>query len=285
MIGSRIESINILSGTAGSSAGLFRWRGSDTDLQITKLFGLGDVGEPQPLGDSDVSWNVLLGGAIARYAGTNRFTDTVLEGNESRTSGLVMSLEGGVRFSFPSDFSSRATLGLIYGRTKSEFDANTPAGLQAEQAFGGGFVNWLVDTLTIAPSLDLAWRPRFGDFTLMPSSRIIYFRTEQLHSTSDELDVAGDSISWINRLDGDYKTPWDIGGYPLHFGGHFSRVDLGGNLRDGLQSNYFYEIGPRLVADVWEDLWIIQFLGLSATYFWSNTLSGWTWAIEMNLKF
>lgn len=284
-VGSRIESITILSGTAGSAAGLFRWRGSDADLEITKLFGLGDVGEPQPLGDSDVSWNAVLGGAIAHYVSTNRFQDTILEGNETRTSGLVMSLEGGARFSFPSDFSSRATLGLIYGRTKNQFDAGTPTGQQVEQAFNGGFVNWLVDSITVAPSLDVAWRPRVGDFTFMPSSRVVYYRTEQFHSTSDELDIAGNSTAWTNRLDVDYKTPLDIGPYPLHLGGHFSRVNLYGNVRDGLQSNYFYDVGPRLVADVWEDCWIIQFLGVSATYFWSNTLSGWTWAIELNLKF
>jgi hypothetical protein len=280
-VGSRIESITILSGTAGSAAGLFRWRVHDANLEISKVFGLGDVGE----GDSGISWNAVVGGALGHYVGINQFNDTVLEGNESRTSGWAMSLEGGARVNFPADLSSRLTLGVIYGRTKNQFDAQTPTGQQVEQVAGGGFVNWVVDSITLAPSFELSWRPRIGDFSFIPSSRVVYYRTEQLHSNSDALEVGGDSTTWTNRLDADYKTPWDIGGYSLHLGGHFSRVNLYGNVQDGLQSNYFYEAGPRIVAEVWDDLWIIQFLGLSATYFWSNSFSGWTWAIEMNLKF
>jgi hypothetical protein len=33
------------------------------------------------------------------------------------------------------------------------------------------------------------------------------------------------------------------------------------------------------------DLSIIGFLGLSASYFWSNKIAGWSWAIQVNLKF
>jgi hypothetical protein len=278
----RIEGVNILSGTAGSSAGLFRWNFSDIDLSINKLNGLGDAGDPMPIGGTPLAWNVVLGGAIASFTGHNHFLGTPLEGNESRSSGTVLSFEGGAHLYFPFDLSSRVTLGLIYGRTKNEFEAKTPLG---QEVVNDGLTNWVVDTLTIAPSIDLAWKPRVGAFTFQPSSRFIYFRSDQLHANTDFLDVTGNSYLWNNQMDVDYRTPLDLADWPLHLGAQFNRFDLAGSIRDGFKTDYFYSAELRVLAEMHGDLSIISFIGPAVTYFWSNKFSGRSFAIQINLKF
>jgi hypothetical protein len=278
----RIEGVTILSGTAGSSAGLFRWKFDDIDLSVNKLYGLGDASDPMPTGVPRIAWNLVLGGAIASFTAHNKFLDTPLEGNETRTSGTAVSFEAGAHFYFPADLSSRITLGLIHGRIKHELDAETPFG---QEVLDAGLGNWALDTLTMAPSLDLAWKPRVGRFTFTPSTRFIFFRTEQLHANTDLLDASGSSYLWNNQLDVDYKSPLHLAAYPIHFGGEFNRYDLGGDIRNGLKTDYFYSTQLRVLAELHGDLSIISFLGPSATYFWSNKFSGWSWAIQVNLKF
>jgi hypothetical protein len=278
----RIEGVTVLSGTAGSSAGLFRWKFSDIDLSVSKLNGLGDVGDPSPIGETGLAWNGVLGGAIASFTAHNRFLDTPLEGNQARTSGTVLSFEGGGHVYFGLGLSSRITLGLIYGRVKHDFDAETPIGQEVVDA---GLGKWSLDTLTLAPSADLAWRRPFGRFTFQPSTRLIYFRTQQLRSSTDLLDVTGNSTSWNNQMDLDYKSPLQVSSYPIHFGAQFNRFDLGGTMRDGLKTDYFYSAELRALAELHGDLSIISYLGPTATYFWSNKFSGWSWAIQVNLKF
>jgi hypothetical protein len=278
----RIESVTVLSGSAGSSAGLFRWNVSDIDLSITKLNGLGDAGDPMPFGDSAYAWNLVLGGSIASFTAHNHFLDTPLEGNQSRSSGWTLSFEGGAHFYFPYDLSSRVTLGLIYGRTKNKFDAGTTEG---QEVVDTGLTGWVVDTFMLAPSIDLAWKPTVGDFTFQPSSRIIYFWSDQVHSTTEALDVGGVSYSWNNQMDIDYRSPLSISDYPLHFGTQLNRFDLGGEMRNGLKTDYFYSAQLRVLAEMHGDLSVISFLGLTGTYFWSTAFSGWAWAIQLNLKF
>jgi hypothetical protein len=280
---SRIEGVTVLSGTAGSSAGLFRWNLTDIDLSVSKLNGLGDVGKRTSLVDGPaLSWNGILGGAIASFTAHNHFLDTPLEGNESRSSGAVVSFEGGAHLYYPAGLSSRVTLGLIYGRTKNEFTVGSPIGQEIVDA---GLANWVIDSLTIAPSVDLAWKPHFGPFTFTPCSRYMFFRSEQLHSNSDVLNVTGNSYMWNNQFDVDYKSPLEIAVYPIHFGTQFNRFDLGGDLRGAFKTDYFYSAEFRVLAEMHGDLSAISFIGLCTTYFWSNAFSGKSWAIQVNLKF
>jgi hypothetical protein len=278
----RVEGVTILSGSAGSSAGLFRWNFSDIDLSVTKLNGLGDVGDPTPIGDTGLSGNVVLGGAIASFTGHNRFLDTPLQGNQARSSGTTLSFEGGGHFYFGVGLSSRITLGLIHGRVKYDFDAETPTG---QEVVTSGLGKWDLDTLTIAPSADLAWKSHVGNITFTPSTRLIYFRAEQLHSSTDLLDVTGNSTTWNNQMDVDYKSPLHLASYPIHFGAQLNRFDLGGTIRDGFKTDYFYSAELRTLAELHGDLSVISFVGPTATYFWSNKFSGWSWAIQVNLKF
>ena len=278
----RIEAVSILSGTAGSSAGLFRWNFSNIDLSISKVNGLGDVGDPTPVGDSGLSWNVVLGGALASFTSHNEFLDTPLEGNKARSTGAVVSFEGGAHFYFPLDLSSRATLGLIYGRMKNEFEVRTSLGQDVSDV---GLTNWVVDTLTVAPSIDLAWKPHVGRFTFQPSIRYIYYWIDQVHAVPDTLDASGNSTVWNSQLDVDYLTPYAIATYPIHLGAQVNRFDLRGELRGGMQTGYYYSTELRVLAELHGDLSVVSFLGLCTNYFWSNAFSGRSWAIQVNLKF
>jgi hypothetical protein len=278
----RIDAVTVLSGSAGTSTGLFKWKSNDIDLDIGKLNGLGDVGDPAPLGNSGLSWNFVLGGSLGSFTAHNKFIGTALDGNESRSSGGAISVEGGTHFYFPADFNSRATLGLIYGRTKNEFDATTSAG---QQVVNAGLTDWVVDVFMLAPSIDLAWTPKVGAFTFQPSTRIIYFWSDQIHSNSELLDVGGSSWSWNNQMDVDYRTPLRLASYPIHLGAQFNRFDFGGEIRNGLKTDYFYSTEFRIVAELQGDLSFISFLGLAADYFWSNAFSGWSWGISFDLQF
>jgi hypothetical protein len=56
-IGSRVEAMTILGGDFALAGGNYKFTGrSDTEMDISKLGGAGDAGEPQKLGDLDVAW-------------------------------------------------------------------------------------------------------------------------------------------------------------------------------------------------------------------------------------
>ena len=63
--GNHIEALTILGGDFGLSDGSFKSTGdgmfrrteySDTQLDVTKIGGAGDVGDPRPLGSSGIGW-------------------------------------------------------------------------------------------------------------------------------------------------------------------------------------------------------------------------------------
>ena len=64
LIGDRVETMSILGTQSGGSGGTYLFDANDTALDIFRIIGRGDVGDPKPIGDSGVGWNLLFEGGI-----------------------------------------------------------------------------------------------------------------------------------------------------------------------------------------------------------------------------
>lgn len=77
-LGTRVEALTILGGDFGLSDGRYKSTESDeplgnrpdSELSVTKIGGWGDVGDPQPLGNSGIGWQPRLQGNVGWLTST-----------------------------------------------------------------------------------------------------------------------------------------------------------------------------------------------------------------------
>jgi hypothetical protein len=74
-------------------------------------------------------------------------------------------------------------------------------------------------------------------------------------------------------------------GRQLRVGGHVARAELSGGLETSLKTDYLYDTGGRVVVDLVGLLWKLEYLGIGATYFFSDNFSGWSYGVEVAFKF
>jgi len=74
-------------------------------------------------------------------------------------------------------------------------------------------------------------------------------------------------------------------GCELRSGGYFSRQELYGDIRDGLKTDYLYEVHGRVVLDLLGKLWKVKYLGLGGSYSWGENIDGWSFGADVNFKF
>jgi hypothetical protein len=125
------------------------------------------------------------------------------------------------------------------------------------------------------------WRRSVFTFT----SRYTFYHTESFDSTSEFVNVDGNSQAWENRLDVDVPLGWKLFGQELRTGGFFNHVEMFGGLEEGLNSSYLNTANARLVADLLGKVWKVKWVGIGVSYFWGDNFAGWSAGLDLQFQF
>lgn len=294
-IGTRIEALTILGGDFGLSGGNFKSTGSGvlqpgehtgTTLDVTKLGGAGDIGDPRPLGNLGVGWQPTVQGNMGYLESTNSLHSPLLEGDTSTFRDFAIEFGGGARLWLSDAFSVAPTLMAMYGHTSNTYTAESIfMRTNLAQAIRAGVADWRVDTWTVRSALDIRYVIRWDRLIITLSSDPTYFHTESFRSSNIGLDVFGDSGSLDNKIDLDIPLGVQLHGHELRTGGYFSRTELYGDLKDGLGVQHINEMHARLVADFLNQFWKLQWIGIGGSYLWGTNIRGWTFGADVTFRF
>jgi hypothetical protein len=294
-IGTRVEALTILGGDFGLSDGSLKSTGSgmfrrseytDTQLDITKIGGAGDIGDPEPLGDLGVGWQPRLQGNMGYLESTNRIHGAPLEGDTSTFRDFTIQFGGGARFWLTESFSLAPTIMGMYGHTSNIYTA-TSAFMRRNLASITklGLVDWRVETWTLRPALNLQYVLRWERLIITLSSDPTYFHTESFKSSNAAVQVNGDSGSLANKVDIDIPLRVELYGHELRTGGYFSRTELYGDVKEGLAVQHINEVHGRLVLDYLNQFWKVQWIGIGGSYIWGTNIRGWTFGADVAFRF
>jgi hypothetical protein len=288
-IGDRVEAATILGGDYGVGGGAYNSGsgGNNVDLNISKFGGYGDVGAPQQLGNLDIGWQPRLQGSMGYLTAKKHYgSASLLHGDQNENKTFAIQFGGGARFWFDEQFSIAPTLMGMYGHSENSYTAKSAFGVAnkttAQQL---GLIDWTVDTWTIRPSMDFQYKYTWGRTIFTFSSDPTYYYTESFHSSSANVDVNGNSVTWENKIDVDVPLGVELWGHELRTGGYFSRMELYDGIRDGLNSEYLYEVHPRIVLDFLGELWKVQWIGIGVSEYWGNDFTGWSVGADVAFRF
>jgi len=286
-IGNRVEALTILGGDYGVSGGSFHSTGnSDVDFNISKFGGSGDVGDPEKLDGLDIGWQPRLQGSMGYVDAKNHLNSTLLNGDQSEYKTFAIQFGGGARFWLNDRLSIAPTFMGMFGHTSNDYTAASAfmmANLPRAQQIG--LVNWRTDTWTVRPALNIQYVYAWDRTLLTVSSDPTFFHTQSFNSSSSNISVGGDSGSMANKFDVDIPLGTELYGHELRTGGFFSRTELYGDLKSGLNTDHLYEVHTRLVLDFLNQLWKVQWLGIGGSYIWGSSFTGWTVGADVAFRF
>src|ERR1700722_5514022 len=132
-IENRIESLTILGGDFGLTDGTFRSHGPfdpvesnvDVKYDVDKFGGSGDVGDPQAIGDSGISWQPWLQGNMGYLDSKYEMGSGQLAGDTNKVTTKAIEFGGGARFWFGDSFSVAPTLMGLYGHTSDDYEVHS----------------------------------------------------------------------------------------------------------------------------------------------------------------
>lgn len=284
-VGARVEAMTVLGGDYGVSGGTYN-ADNGTDISITKFGGLGDVGDPRPLGLGDIKWQPRFQGNMGYLTTERQFHSGLLAEDKTENSTFAIQFGGGARFWFNEHLSLTPTLMGMYGHSENDFSARSAFSQANKSALKqAGLIDWDADTWTIRPGAELGyvWMWKRTTFTL--SSSFAYFHTEDFNTSSSQVSVDGNSQTWENKIDVDIPLGKKIFDRELHTGGFFSRTEFFGDIEDGISADHLYEVHGRLVLDFLGKLWKVKWLGIGGSYLWGNTFDGWSIGVDAAFKF
>jgi Solitary outer membrane autotransporter beta-barrel domain len=304
-IGQRVEATAIL-GTqnVASRAGL-GWTLNNTAGAIYKIPWETELRAPVPLASSNEIWapvferppgdtNFNLGtflrwapvfqGGIGYGQFADDFNNSVLEGNESDYYTVALSMGLGPRVYFgDSGFSILPTFSMLYAYTENDFKGNTPAGEAVVQ--NGQYVNWYVNTFSLAPGFEFRYKKTFGRWTPLFSSTFAYFNTRPITRSTDALSFRSQSEALANKVDLDYLTSLKPINFPMHIGGDFIRTDLYDGLRNALGTDFYYQTDGRITFDILGRIWKVKDVGITGGYFWCSAFRGYSIGLQGSMQF
>ncbi len=294
-IGNRIEALTILGGDFGLSDGSLRSTGSgvlrpkeytDTQLDVTKIGGAGDIGDPQPLGHSGIGWQPRVQGNMGYLESTNFIHGAPLDGDTSTFRDFAIQFGGGARFWFSEHLSMAPTIMGMYGHTSNTYTAVSAFGRNnLARLTGLGLVDWQVQTWALRPALNLQYLITWDRLIVTLSSDATYFHIQSFQASNKGVQVDGDSGSWSNKVDFDVPLGVRLDGHELRTGGYFSRTELFGDLKSGLNVQHIDEVHGRLVLDFLNQLWKVQWIGIGGSYLWGTNIRGWTLGADVAFRF
>ena len=291
-IGNRIEALTILGGDFGLAGGLFRSRvtvqgaqSTDTQLQVGKLGGAGDVGDIRPLGDLSIGWQPRVQGNMGAVTSTNHLHG-MLEGDTSTFEAKGIEFGGGARFWVNDQLSFAPTIMALYGHTTNTYTA-VSAFMQAnlDRAVQAGLVNYNVDTITVRTASDVQYLVDWGRTIVTLTMEPVWFHTESLSSSNSNVKVNGDSGTLAGIIDVDIPLRHDLFGHELRTGGYYRHTLLFGGLESGLDMSQMNELHGRIVLDFLNQLWKVQWLGIGVSYLWGSNINGWSGGLDATFRF
>ena len=288
-IGNHVEAATILGGDYGVGGGSFNGGSGDknAEISISKFGGSGDVGSPQPLGNLGIGWQPRLQGSMGYLTAKNTYDSaSMLHGDKNEDKTFAIQFGGGARFWFNDAFSIAPTFMGMYGNTMNNYTAKSAFGMANEaEAKQLGLIDWTVNTWTVRPAMDFQYKYVWHRTIFTLSSDPTYFYTESFNSSSSNLKISGNSVTWENKLDVDVPLGMELWGHELRTGGYFSRTELYDGIRDGLNSEYLYEVHPRIVLDFLGELWKVQWIGIGVSEFWGHDFTGWSVGADVAFRF
>ena len=286
-IGDRVEALTILGGDFGLAGGSYKFSGqNDTDIDVSKFGGSGDVGDPQKLGKSDIGWQPRLQGSMGYVDAKSGVHSGPLSGGTDEFRIFAIQFGAGARFWLNDRLSLAPTLMGMYGHTSSEYTA-TGAFMQANlgRASRMGLLGLNEDTWTLRPAVNIQYLLTWDRTIITLSSDPTFFHTESFSSSNSNDVIDGNSGSLADKIDVDIPLGKRLYGHELHTGGFFSRTELFGDLKDGLDAQHLYEAHGRLVLDFLNQLWKVQWMGIGGSYVWGSNFTGWTVGADIAFRF
>ena len=286
VIGNRVEAVTILGGDYGAAGGIYTFRGGDVaNLSIGKIGGGGDIAEARPLGETGLKWAPVGLANLGHITALNEFRTGYLRGNKSEYDVLAAQLGGGARFYFTDQLSVAPAISGIYGHTENDFKPENTIGELVQATAKGTYVDWRIDTWSVAPSFEAQYEWPWERVAFEFSSRYTFFHTEDFRSSSAVVGVNGDSHVWENKFDVDVPLGWKLFGRELRTGGFFARTELFGGAADGLNENHVYTVNGRFVMDLLGKVWKVRWLGFGASYLFGDRFDGWTAGVDLRFQF
>jgi len=286
--GTRVEAFDILGGDYGLNGGSYKGTEQNVDMNVSKFGGMGDVGDPMPIGNTGIAWQPRLQGSMGTLTTDKTYgnSNPLIKGDKNQYDTFAIQFGGGARFWFNDNLSLAPTIMGMYGYTENSYTAHSAFGqANLAAARAAGVVDWDIDTWTIRPACELAyvftWRRTI--FTL--TSDGTYFHTENFASTNPNLDINGNSEMWQNKIDVDVPLGVQIFNHELRTGGYFSRSDFYGDLNTGLNTEHLYEVHGRVVLDFLGQLWKCQWIGLGYSYLWGSNFTGVSYGLDVAFRF
>jgi hypothetical protein len=293
-IENRIEALTILGGDFGLSDGSFS---SDSRQQpgrasthvesgVTKAGGAGDVGDPRPLGLLNIGWQPRVQGNFGYLESENLPREGLRASDRSVFRTWALEFGVGARLWLTDRVSVAPTMSGLFGHTANTYTARS-AFLKANQTLATqlGLINWSVDTWTVRPAVNAQYVINWHRSLITLSSDLTYFYTEDFGSSNRNVHISGDSGSLANKIDLDIPLGIKLGGHELRSGGYFSRTEMYGDLKTGLEVHHLNEIHGRLVADFLNQFWKVQWLGVGASYLWGPNITGWAVGADVAFRF
>jgi hypothetical protein len=289
MVGDRVETLTVFGGDYGLSGGNYKsFRNPDgkVDVSVNKFGGYGDIGDPEPLGDTGIGFQPRLQGSMGTIDSKKVFQTGELQGDVTKYDTFAIQFGGGGRFWFNDHLSLAPTIMGMYGHTENKYAAYSAFGqANYQEANQLGLINWTADTWTVRPAGNVQYLYTWHRTILTLSSDYTYFHTESFNTSTSNLKINGDSETWKNQIDVDIPTGKQLWGHELRTGGYFNRQELFDGLKSGTGTDHLYEIHPRLVLDFLGELWKVQWIGIGVSYIWGGPISGWAFGADIAFQF
>ena len=288
VVGDRIEAMTIFGGDVGLSGGSFKsFRNQDgkTEISLDKFGGAGDIGDPEPLGNTGIGFQPRLQGSMGYMEAKKVYTAGDLQGDVNKYQTFAIQFGGGGRFWFGDHLSIAPTFMGMYGHTKNLYTANNPETQALAAQYDEELVNWHADTWTVRPAANVQYVYTWHRTIFTLSSDYTYFHTESFDSSSSLIKINGDSEVWEPKIDVDVPLGKMLWGHELRTGGYFGREQFFDNLKSGVGTDHLYEIHGRVVLDFLGQLWKVQWIGLGYSYMWGGPISGYSVGADIAFRF
>jgi hypothetical protein len=284
----RVEALDVIGADYGLNGGSYE-SDNNVKVNISKFGGMGDIGDPIPIGTTGLAWQPRLQGSMGYVTSRKSYYASApapeLNGAHNEYDTFAIQFGGGARIWFNDYLSLAPTIMGMYGHTGNSFTDGSFTPTEIQNATKAGIIDWHADTWTVRPAGQLAyvftWRRTI--FTL--TSDGTYFYTQSFDTSNPNFSIAGGSEMWQNRLDVDVPLGVQIYNHEIRTGGYFSRSDFFGGLQQGLNNDYLYEIHGRVVLDFLGQLWKCQWIGLGYSYLWGANFHGVSYGVDLAFRF
>jgi hypothetical protein len=285
----RIEALTILGGDYLMGGGHYTSSTANAksgDFNVSKFGGSGEIADLRQLGDLNIAWRPRVLGNMGTVDFTRQYSSGMLAGDISKTKTFAIQFGGGARFWLTDEFSLAPTIVGMYGRTTNEYTAKSAFMVaNLAKATQAGLVDWTAETWTARAAVNIQYLFVVDRTMITLTSEPTYLHTESFKTSNANVDVNGNSVDWVNKVDVDIPLGHMLFGHELRSGGYLQRYELYGDIKEGLHTGHLNEIHGRLVLDYLNELWLTQWIGLGGSYYWGDNFTGWSLGIDFYLVF